>query len=212
MSCTRKYAPNLQVIGVTGGVGSGKSEVLAVLRRIGCVVVDSDDLAHYAILPGTPAFRKIIARFGKGILTEKGTIDRSRLADLVFADRRELSFLNRTVHPPVVEQLKKTLAEIAACGEQSIVAVELPLLVEAGLTDLVDCVILVTAPREIRIERLLTEGWPESRILAVMKAQSADAEKAKYADAIIENSGPLEELHDKVTGVLQELNGGSVDE
>ncbi|RJQ52299.1 MAG: dephospho-CoA kinase [Actinobacteria bacterium] len=209
MASGGKYGSNVQVIGVTGGVGSGKSAVLASLARMGCIVVKSDDLAHYAILPGTPAYRRIVEHFGKGILTEKGTVDRGRLADIVFRDRAELAVLNRIVHPPVLEQLRRTFEEIASCGERARVAVELPLLVEAGLVDLVDAVVLVTAPREERIRRMIGQGWPESRVVAVMRAQAADAEKAKYADAVIDNGGTLAELDEKVARALDEVAGGS---
>ncbi len=205
MPSSRRYGPNLQVIAVTGGVGSGKSTVVDLMARRGLVTVRADDVAHKAILPGTPAHRRIVERFGNEILSPDGTIDRTCLADRVFGDPVELASLNAIVHPPVIEHLKSCFEEMGASGERVTVAVEIPLLVEAGLTDMVDAVILVTASPQIRMKRMVAQGWPEEKVRAVMEAQAADAEKAKHADAIIDNSGDIEALDGKVEEALAQI-------
>lgn len=194
---------------MTGGIGSGKSAVLEIMARRGLAVIRSDDVAHTVILPGTRAHRQIVEHFGDGILTADGTIDRDRLAEVVFTDPDELAILNGIVHPPVIEHLRHCFEEIAASGECVTMAVEIPLLVEAGMVDTVDQVILVTAPRDVRIERMVGHGWSEKRVRAVIEAQAADAEKAKVADVVIVNAGDLVELDARVSEALAEIVGGA---
>lgn len=210
MTPPRKYGPNLLVVGITGGIGSGKSTVLDMLARRGLTVVKADDVAHTVVLPGTPAYRQIVEHFGDEVITADGMLDRRHLGDIVFADLKELAALNRIVHPPVIDQLKQCFTEIAASGDRMSVAVEIPLLVEAGLVDAVDRVVLVTAPREVRLARMIGQGWPERRVRAVMEAQASDAEKAKHADVVIENSGTMEQLEEKVAELLDEVADGAV--
>lgn len=208
MPTPHKYGPNLQVIGVTGGIGSGKSAVMDVLARRGLAVVRADDIAHKAMLPGTRAHRQIIDHFGDGVLTPEGTIDRERLAEIVFADLKELAVLNAIVHPPVIEQLGHCFEEIAASGDRMTVAVEVPLLVEAGMVEMVDAIVLVTAPRDARLARMAADGWSKDRVLSIMNAQAADAQKAKFADVIIDNGGSVAELEDKVDEALAQIRDG----
>lgn len=203
MSLSHKYGPNLQVIGVTGGVGGGKSTVLQLMTSRGVMPIKADDIAHEVVLPGTLAHRRIVDHFGDTILTPEGTVDRQRLADIVFADEGELADLNRIVHPPVIEHLRDCFNEIGASGDRVVVAVEIPLLVEAGMVGMVDHVVLVTASPEVRLARMVAQGWSEGKVRAVMRAQAADAEKAKHADVIIDNGGDLGQLQEKVDQVLQ---------
>ena len=209
MPTPRKYGPNLQVIGVTGGIGSGKSTVLEAMARCGLTVIKADDVAHKAILPGTLAHRRIVDRVGDEILAPGGAIDRERLAEIVFADPDKLALLNSIVHPPVIEELRCCFEEIAASGDWMKVAVEIPLLVEAGMVDMVDVVVLVTAPREVRLARMRAHGWPERKVISIMEAQAAEAQKAKFADIVIDNSDSIEDLQHKVDEALDEVADGA---
>lgn len=209
MSSKRNYGQNLQVIGVTGGIGGGKTTVLDILAGMGVYAIRADDVAHDMILPGTRAYRQIVDHFGDRILRPDREIDRGKLAQIVFGNPADLTFLNSVVHPPVIDQLRRKFTALAVSGEPATVAVEIPLLVEAGLVDLVDTVMLVTAPRDVRIRRMIGQGWSEDKVLAVMDAQAADAEKAKFADVVVDNSTDLDSLRERVTDALAEVAGVS---
>lgn len=182
-------------VALTGNIASGKSAVAARLVEHGAVLVDADVLARDAVAPGSPALAAIVERWGHGMRAADGTLDRAALRAIVFADERERLALNAIVHPQV-EALRRTrLAEARAAGA-SIVVCDIPLLFEVGRPDDFDCVILVDAPFETRLERLVTRrGLARDAALRMMHAQlPADTKRAR-ADYVVENDGSLATLH-----------------
>lgn len=181
------------VIGVTGGVGTGKSTVSKMLSRLGAVVIDADELAHQAILPGRPGYRALVERFGNGILAPDGTVDRRELGRLAFADSRGAESVNALIHPHVLAAIRRRLAEIAAEGV-AVAVLDVPLLFESGCEELCDQVWTVTASEGARRRRLaLREGGDAPDVLARERWQMPIEEKIVRSDAVIDNSGDPQE-------------------
>ncbi len=161
------------VVALTGGIGSGKSAVAAMLAAMGAVVIDADRLARQVVEPGEPAYEAVVKRFGEGVLAADGSIDRAGLASLVFNDPAALRDLNGIVHPAVGEAIAERIAELA--GEDRVVVLEIPLLVESGgrARYPVAGVLVVDAPPEVALARLVAEReMSETDALARMAAQS----------------------------------------
>ncbi len=173
------------VLGITGGFGTGKSTVAGYFRRFGAKVVDADKIVHDLIKPGSSVYKKIITGFGREMLKKDRSIDRARLARLVFSDRRLLDKLNRIIHPQVIKIMKKEIA--SARGK--IVVLDVPLLFEAGLKRLADKVVVVTASREIQLRRIFKKtSLLEKDILMRIKAQLPLSTKVRRADFVIDNN------------------------
>jgi dephospho-CoA kinase len=193
------------VVGLTGNIASGKSTVAALLAAHGAVIVDADVLARRAVEPGTPALAAIAARWGTGMLSPDGTLDRAALRRVVFQSQQELEALNAIVHP-AVEQMR--LAEVAAArarGDQLVVC-DIPLLFEKQLEPLFDRVVLVDAPRPVRLERLMAErGLDEQEALRMIAAQMPAELKRARAHYVIENAGTREELSRRVDALWAAL-------
>jgi len=186
------------VIGVTGGVGTGKSTVSKMLSELGAVVIDADALAHEAILPGAPAYRELVDRFGPGILAADGSIDRRELGRRAFAGPDEAGCVNAIIHPRVIEAIRRKLAAMAAEGVAAVV-LDVPLLFESGCDKLCDQVWVVTADDGGRRRRLLErEGTDAAGVLARERWQMPMAEKIARAGAVIDNSGGLDETREQV--------------
>ena len=190
-------------VGLTGGIGSGKSEVSRLLDGYGAVIVDADRVAHEVVEPGTPGLAAVVAEFGEEVLTPHGRLDRPKLGDLVFADTERLAALNAIVHPLVGERS----AELErAAGEDAVVVHDVPLLVENGLAPLYDHVIVVDAAPATQLERLVRlRGMDESEARARMEAQADRGERLAVADTVIDNDGPLEDLEPQVRRVWKQL-------
>ncbi len=193
-------------VGLTGGIASGKSTVVRMLVEKGAFVVDHDRLAHLAYEPGGPSYEAIIARFGHEILSPGGKIDRKKLGDIVFKNPDRLKHLNDIVHPVVLAEWKKRLAEIERQKPDAIVLSDVPLLIEVGWQDRVDIVLLAYATPRVQVTRIMKrDGYTEKEAQARVDAQMPIAEKRRYADLVIENSGTLEDLQKQVDGVWEKL-------
>ncbi|MFG3439321.1 dephospho-CoA kinase [Nonomuraea sp. NPDC047897] len=190
-------------IGLTGGIGSGKSEVSRRLAARGAVVIDADRIAREVVEPGTVGLARVVAAFGDGVLRPDGSLDRERLGAVVFADPDRLAVLNSIVHPLVGERVAELQAQ--APGD-AIVVYDVPLLVENNLTPMYDVVVVVDASDEVRVARLAEHrGMPEPDARARIAAQAGRDERLRAAHIVIPNEGTLEELEARVGEVWQDL-------
>jgi dephospho-CoA kinase len=186
------------VVGLTGGIGSGKSTVAALLAAHGAVVVDADLLAREAVAPGTRGLADVVARFGPAVLAPDGTLNRQALADLVFADPAALADLNAIVHPVVRAAIADRLAALDG-GPAPLVVLEIPLLVESGRSYGASAVIVVDCPEEVAVRRLVEgRGMDEADARRRMAAQASRADRLAAADLVIDNSGSRDELEREV--------------
>ncbi|GAA1099209.1 dephospho-CoA kinase [Nocardiopsis composta] len=190
-------------VGLTGGIGSGKSEVSGRLAALGAVVIDADALAREVVEPGTPGLAEVVEEFGEGVLTAEGALDRPRLGEIVFSDPDRLARLNAIVHPRVGARSEELMA---AAPPDAVLVYDVPLLVENGLQELYDVVVVVDAPEEERIRRLTGDrGMPEDQARARIAAQATRRERLAAADVVVDNSGTREELDARVADLWQEL-------
>lgn len=190
-------------VGLTGGIGSGKSAVADRLARRGAVVIDADDLARRAVEAGTPGFEAAVAAFGNDVVGPDGELDRARLAEIVFGDSEARRRLEAIVHPEVARLLAEAVA--AYRDTDRVVVYDVPLLVERGLRGLFDLVVTVEAPDRLRLERLAERGMGEEDARERMAAQASDEERAAVADVVLPNAGTLEELDDRVQELWERL-------
>jgi len=194
---------NLLVIGLTGGIGSGKSTVARILQKYGAEVIFADDIAKQITEPGMPAYERIIAHFGTGIVGEDRRIDRKKLADIVFSDKDELQRLNEITHSTVAEIIIKLVDEYGITGRE-LVVVEAIVPIEHGFLDVVDTVWVVVAEEQERIERIMKRsGLTCEEARKRIRAQMPEEKYISLADQIIYNNGDLEELEEKVRGLLE---------
>ena len=191
-------------VGLTGGIGSGKSEVARLLAGHGAVVVDSDLLAREAVAPGTPGLAAVVAEFGPGVLAEDGSLDRPALGRVVFADPARRAALEGVVHPYV----RRRSAEIAAgAPEGAVVVHDVPLLVEAGLADRYDLVDIHHDDEETQVRRLTTvRGMSGDDARARISAQADRAARLAVADLVVTNDGSLDDLRQRVDGLWRDLS------
>jgi dephospho-CoA kinase len=182
-------------IGLTGGVGAGKSTVAALLAERGAVVVDADAIAREVVRSGTPGFDGVVGRFGAGIVGPDGELDRPGLAAIVFADPAALADLNGIVHPLVRQRSAELLA---AAPAEAVVVYDVPLLVENDQAPEYDLVFVVEAPLELRLERLAARGLPAEQAKARMAAQASDEDRRAVADEVIVNDGDRARLAERV--------------
>jgi dephospho-CoA kinase len=183
-------------VALTGGIGSGKSTVAALLAEHGAVVVEADQVAREVVAPGTPGAAAVIGRFGPSVVAADGTLDRPALARLVFADPAARADLDAIVHPLVVERSASLMAD---AGPGAVVVYDVPLLVETGRQDEFDLVITVTAPLETRMARLAERGLRQDQAAARIDAQANDADRAAVAWAVVDNSGSVDHLSRQVS-------------
>jgi len=193
------------VIGLTGGIASGKSTVAKMLSELGAVVIDADKVGHEAFRPHTEAWRKVMAAFGKDILGQNEEIDRSKLAQLVFNDPKALKKLNRTMHPLMHRIVEKKI-EALRCQGIEVVVLEATLLVEAKWTDLVDQVWVTITPGDTVINRLVSQkGFTEEQAKARINSQTPISQREKRADVVIRNDSDIDKLRKKVEGLWRKL-------
>jgi dephospho-CoA kinase len=188
---------------LTGPVGAGKDAVARLLRRRGAYIIDADKLAHEVYRPQTPAWHELVRFFGSKVLMRGGRINRKKLGEMVFADRRKLDQLNRLVHPALREEIIKIAESRKPKAESGIVVINAAVLKEIGLLPLVDEVWLVTAPRATRLKRLAKKGLSEREARQRIGSQAAARNYARSADFIIDNTGTLKQLNAKVQARLQ---------
>lgn len=183
-------------IGLTGGIGSGKSAVSRLLAEHGAVVVDADLLAREVVRPGTPGLAAVVAEFGADVLRRDGSLDRERLGSVVFADRAALQRLNAIVHPLVGARSAEI---VAAAPPDAVLVHDVPLLVENNLAAQYDLVVVVEAPVDVRIARLTGDrGMTEEAARSRIAAQASDEQRREVADVLISNDGTLEDLRKRV--------------
>lgn len=193
------------VIGLTGGIACGKSTVAAILRDLGARVVDADEVAREVMAPGSPVLARVAERFGRQVLRGDGSLDRQRLAEIVFRDRQALADLNAITHPPILEVIRGRIEEARRQGV-GVLVVDAPLLLEAGMQGMVDEVWVVTCTRDQQIERLCRRtGLSPREAEARMRAQMPPEEKARRADRVIPNAGTLAQLRAEVERHWQDL-------
>jgi len=205
----------MKVIGLTGGIGSGKSTVAEFLAELGAVIIDADKVGHEAFKPDTEAWRQVVAAFGTGILKPNREIDRKRLGDIVFGNPEALARLNQIMHPPMYQLVKAQIEEYRRQGVKVVVLevpllIDVPLLMKAGepsLLDEVDEVWVTVAPEPTVVRRLKKKVWlsePES--LARIRSQLSSPERVKHADVVIDTDCRLGDLREEVREQWQRLS------
>lgn len=200
----------MRVIGLTGNIAAGKSSVARLFTQWGVPVVDADALARDAVAPGEPALDAIVARWGRGILRDDGTLDRAALRRIVFADDAERIALEAIVHPEVT-RFRRAAVEAARARGEAMIVCDIPLLFEANLTGEVDAIIVVDAPHATRVARLMRDrGMSAAEAGAVIAAQWPIERKRGRADYIIENDGSPAELEARSRDVFNALRARNV--
>jgi dephospho-CoA kinase len=198
----------MKVIGLTGGIGSGKSTVSRFLAELGAVLIDADKVGHEAFEPHTEVWREVVAAFGRQILTPAGDIDRAKLGELVFGNPESLAHLNRIMHPRIYDMVK---ARIEECRQQGVdvVVLEAPLLLEASWVPSVDEVWVVIASEATVLKRLQERaGLAEPESLARIRSQISNEERVKHASVVINNDSSLTDLKVRVNEIWQRLDTG----
>ena len=195
----------MKVIGLTGGIGSGKSTVSQFLAELGVIIVDADKIGHEVFKPGTEAWREVVSAFGKQMVASDGTIDRKKLGTIVFGNHKARAKLNQIMHPRIYEAVKAQLAQYRRKGVSAVV-LEATLLIEAGWTSLVDEVWVTTAAEATVLKRLKERvGLSEAESRARIRSQLPAEERLKHADVVIDTDCSFEELKEKVKELWQKL-------
>ena len=202
-------------VGLTGGIATGKSTVAAILRELGCHLLEADKIAHLFIEPGGAAYDDVVREFGPGILTPDGRVDRTKLGAIVFADPLRLARLNAIVHPHVLAEQDRELAAIERAEPHAIAVVEAALLIEAGYTDRLDCLVVTWCTPEQQLARLTRQdaGLGAGRGLTLEQARQRIAtqmpleEKRRVADEVIDCSGSLEHTREQTMALFARLKG-----
>ena len=193
------------LVGLTGNIAGGKTEVSRLLGELGATVIDSDVLAREVVAPGTPALAAIAANWGNSVLAPDGSLDRDALRTSVFQDPDELQELNEIVHPEIEKRRDAAIAEARERGDSVVVCV-VPLLFEKHMVDEFDKIVLVDAPRPVRFERLQKKrGIDEAEALRMIAAQMPAELKKTRADYVIENIGSITELQKEVAALWSDL-------
>jgi dephospho-CoA kinase len=192
---TGRYCPDVLRIGLTGGIGSGKSTVSRLLAEHGAVIVDADAIAREVVAPGSPGLAAVVDAFGAAVLTADGSLDRPALAAVVFADPEARRRLDAIVHPLVRARATEVTA---AAGPDAVVVNDVPLLVETGQAGTYDVVLVVEADPETRVARLVQRGLTAEDARARMAAQATDEQRRAVADVVLDNSGTPSELEAQV--------------
>ncbi|MDE3839870.1 dephospho-CoA kinase [Bacillus methanolicus] len=192
------------VVGLTGGIASGKSTVSNMIKNLGITVIDADVEARLAVEKGKKAYHEIVSHFGPEILQSDGTIDRAKLGSIVFHNSEKRMLLNTIVHPAVREQMLSKKIDAEARGEKMIV-MDIPLLFESELTNMVDKTLLVYVDEEIQLKRLMERNhFTEQEAKARINSQMPLKEKISLADAVIDNNGTIEETRKQLMRILSE--------
>ncbi|OGP89740.1 MAG: dephospho-CoA kinase [Deltaproteobacteria bacterium RBG_16_48_10] len=196
------------IVGLTGGIASGKSTVSNVLREEGAYLIDADQIAREIVRPHTPTWQELIKTFGEDILQKDGSIQRKKLAAIVFSNPEKRSLLNQLLHPRIREETQRRLKVIGQSDPEAIVVVDAALLVETGDYREMDRLIVVHSTEALQMERLRErEGVSPEEAQRMVSAQMPLEEKLKVADFVIRNEGSLEETRRKAKEVFQELKG-----
>lgn len=199
------HAGNVMRIGLTGGIGSGKSTVANMLADHGAVIIDADAIARELVEPGEPALAELVTEFGPRILREDGTLKRGELAALAFSDARGTERLNAIMHPLIRAESER---RISTAGDEAIVVYDMPLLLETGQQEVVDLVVVVDVPEEMQVERAVGQrGLDEADVRRRMQVQVTRSDRLAAADIVIDNSGDLSRTQQEVDRLWQRLTG-----
>lgn len=191
------------VIGLTGGIATGKSTVSNMFRKLQIPVVDADVIARLVVEPGKEAYEEIVKQFGENILTEEKAIDRKKLGAIVFKDEEKRMMLNRIVHPAIRKEMKRQVNEYKKEGHKTIV-MDIPLLFESKLEHMVDKIIVIYTTKETQLKRLMErDKMSKEEALQRINAQLPIDEKKKLADAVIHNEGSIEETKEQLLQLLK---------
>lgn len=190
-------------VGLTGGVGSGKSTVSAMLDELGAVIIDADVIAREVVAKGTPGLEQVVEAFGEELLTDEGDLDRSRMGEIVFAEEERRRVLEGIIHPLVFERIVELEQ---SSSEDDVVVHDIPLLAESGNAYDFDAIVVVDAPDETRIERMVHDrGWTREAAESRIAAQASRDERLAIATHVLDNSGSLDDLRAQVTKLYSEL-------
>ena len=193
----------LKLVGIVGGIGSGKSTASALFRQSGAAVISADNIGHQVLcLPNVK--HAVQERWGSAVSDKNGEIDRSKLAAAVFADKRELAYLESLTHPLIAEEVRRQREEHEQSGIQ-LCLLDAPLLLESGWDHMVDLIIFVSAPTEERWNRVKNRGWSEAEWQRREAAQLSVEEKSRRAHIVLDNSGDTEHLRTQVEGIVRDL-------
>lgn len=196
----------LLLVALTGGIATGKSVVADILEELGCYVHRADKIAHLLMEPERPAWKKIVAHFGEEIMNEDRTINRKKLGNIVYADEEERRFLNKILHPLVLEEKKEEIERLQKKGRYKIFISEAALTLETGFASFFDKLIVVNCQKEVQIKRIMERDQiGREEALKKIKAQMPSEEKLKYADYIIDTSGSLEKTVEQTERVFRSL-------
>ena len=197
-----------RVIGLTGGMGSGKSTVSAMLAELGARVVDADKIGHFVYRPGSEGFQAVVEAFGLGVVAGDGTIDRARLGAIVFADPEARARLNAIVHPLIGAELAARIGAAREDGYEGPVVVEAAILIEAGWRAIVDQLWVVSVKRETAIARVVgSRNMSRADVERRIDTQLSDAERRRQADVVIENDGDVDALREQVEAAWRRVSG-----
>ncbi len=194
----------MRIIGLTGGLGSGKSTVSALLKELGAFVVDADEGARVVVEPGRPALAELVEAFGPEVLDAGGGLNRKKVADVVFGDAAALQRLNAITHPRVRGWMAERIGE-AQAADAPVVVLDIPLLFESGLEGGLEEIVVVWAPEDLQLERAVARGVREDDARARIKAQMALDEKRGRATRVIDNSGGLDDTRRQVESLWLDL-------
>lgn len=198
----------LIVIGLTGGIASGKSTVTALLKEKGAVIIDADKIAREIMSKGEPAWFEVLNYFGDEILNDdRSDIDRKKLASIVFSDKAKLEALNSITHPKIIEEIKRQVEEYKKAGKK-IIVIDAALLIEAGLDKIVDEVWVVAVNEDVQLQRLVAreKDITKDEALKRIKSQMPLAEKLKFADRVIDNNSSIEETKNQVDKIWTKIS------
>ncbi len=194
------------IVALTGGIASGKSVVAEVLEDLGCYIHHADKIAHDLMEPEKPAWKKIVAHFGKKILNEDKTIDRSQLGKIIFSEEKERRFLNELIHPLVLEKKKEVISRLEKEGHYNIFISEAALTIEAGFAGFFDKIVMTYCKKEVQKKRLMErDGITQKQTMNIIKSQMQPQEKLKYADYIIDTSSSLQSTVEQTERVYRNL-------
>lgn len=186
----------MRVIGLTGGIASGKSTVSRYLQELGAVIIDADILSRHIVDPYTPAWLEIREQFGPDVFDERDNLDRRKMASLIFESPLLREKLNNIIHPRVIKAVLNLIEKYKTEGSAPLIVVDAPLLIEAGMTYMVDEIWVISLPEELQIERLMKrDGITREEAVNRLRSQMPLKEKLSYADQIIENHGNLEQTY-----------------
>ena len=196
----------MQLIGLTGGIATGKSTVSAMLKKAGAIIIDADRIARDVVKKGLPAYREIVAQFGTEVLLPDGEINRNMLGDIIFNDHQKKQLLNSIVHPYVNEEVNRQIIQIQKTHPNAVIVLDIPLLIEAGMHEDLSEIIVVYTPQDIQIQRLMQrDRISEADALARVQSQMSIEEKKQQATLVIDNSGTIENTRRLTLDIFKRL-------